>query len=67
MHFILSNEGGQLISATAFPHYGGAGGSMTDLQRHVEFFDKNKDGVITLTESIKGASLMVFKSCGPKI
>jgi hypothetical protein len=30
------------------------GANMTDLMRHVEFFDQDKDGIITITESIKG-------------
>ncbi|KAL6605841.1 hypothetical protein ACP70R_041494 [Stipagrostis hirtigluma subsp. patula] len=34
----------------AVPPYGP---NMTDLMHHVEFFDKNKDGIITLTESIQ--------------
>ncbi|KAL6605837.1 hypothetical protein ACP70R_041490 [Stipagrostis hirtigluma subsp. patula] len=34
----------------AVPPYGA---NMTDLMHHVEFFDKNKDGVITITESIQ--------------
>jgi Ca2+-binding EF-hand superfamily protein len=33
--------------------------TVTDLQRHVEFFDKNKDGVITLTESTQGTCVIV--------
>ncbi|KAL6861710.1 hypothetical protein ACP4OV_017410 [Aristida adscensionis] len=36
--------------SVAVPPYGP---NMTDLQHHVEFFDKNKDGIITLTESIQ--------------
>ncbi|KAL6631332.1 hypothetical protein ACP70R_028182 [Stipagrostis hirtigluma subsp. patula] len=39
---------GQL--SLAVPPYGP---NMTDLMHHVEFFDKNKDGIITLTESIQ--------------
>jgi hypothetical protein len=30
------------------------GANMTDLMHHVEFFDENKDGIITITESVKG-------------
>jgi hypothetical protein len=26
---------------------------------HVEFFDEDKDGIITITESIKGAYVMI--------
>ncbi|TVU11819.1 hypothetical protein EJB05_45424 [Eragrostis curvula] len=51
------------VSVEAFPHFGRAGGgaSLTDLQRHVEFFDRNKDGVITLTESITGFIAIGFE------
>lgn len=31
--------------------------NMTDLQHHVEFFDKNKDGIITFNESYQCALL----------
>ncbi|CAL5047128.1 unnamed protein product [Urochloa decumbens] len=37
------------LSVAASPY----GANMTDLMHHVEFFDENKDGIITITESIK--------------
>ncbi|CAL5047127.1 unnamed protein product [Urochloa decumbens] len=46
MHF------GRKLNAAALAKYH-AGDNMTDLQHHVQFFDKNKDGIITLTESIQ--------------
>ncbi|KAL6861711.1 hypothetical protein ACP4OV_017411 [Aristida adscensionis] len=45
---IICLSRGQLSAAV--PPYGP---NMTDLMHHVEFFDKNKDGIITLTESIQ--------------
>ncbi|TVU11821.1 hypothetical protein EJB05_45427, partial [Eragrostis curvula] len=48
------------VSVAAFPQYH-AGGSMTDLQHHIEFFDKNKDGIITLAESITGFIAIGFE------
>nr|CAB3467690.1 unnamed protein product [Digitaria exilis] len=41
------------MGAAALAKYRAAGDNMTDLQHHVEFFDKNKDGIITITESIQ--------------
>lgn len=43
---------GRKLSVAALAKYH-ASANMTDLQHHVEFFDKNKDGIITLTESIQ--------------
>ncbi|PUZ61608.1 hypothetical protein GQ55_4G289900 [Panicum hallii var. hallii] len=40
----------QLSVAASSPY----GANMTDLMHHVEFFDENKDGIITITESVKG-------------
>jgi hypothetical protein len=43
---------GALLSVAASPY----GGNMTDLMRHVEFFDEDRDGILTIPESTKGAS-----------
>jgi hypothetical protein len=45
------NQGVQSSVADVSPY----GRKMTDLQHHVEFFDRNKDGIITIAESIEGA------------
>jgi peroxygenase len=31
------------------------GANMTDLMRHVQFFDEDRDGLLTIPESTKGA------------
>lgn len=48
---------GRKMGAAALAKYRAAGDNMTDLQHHVEFFDKNKDGIITITESIQCACI----------
>jgi hypothetical protein len=59
MFFVCNEKGSNDLSVAAFPHYrrAGGGGSLTDLQRHIEYFDKNKDGIITVTESTQGRYL----------
>jgi peroxygenase len=46
------NPGAAQQSVAASSPYGA---NMTDLMHHVEFFDENKDGIITITESVKGS------------
>jgi len=49
---------GALLSVAASPY----GGNMTDLMRHVEFFDEDRDGILTIPESTKGAYIRVITS-----
>ena len=49
---------GALLSVDASPY----GANMTDLMRHVEFFDEDRDGILTIPESTKGAYIRVITS-----
>jgi hypothetical protein len=61
----VMEKGSNDLSVAAFPRYRRAGGgaSLTDLQRHVEYFDKIKDGVITVTESTQGTYTLITLYC----
>ena len=47
---------GALLSVDASPY----GANMTDLMRHEEFFDEDRDGILTIPESTKGAYIRVI-------
>ena len=51
------HEGALLSVAVAASPYGA---NMTDLMRHVEFFDEDRDGILTIPESTKGAYIRVI-------
>lgn len=48
--WIVCSGNWALLSVAASPY----GGNMTDLMRHVEFFDEDRDGILTIPESTKG-------------
>jgi peroxygenase len=49
---IQLHEGVLIKSVDAGSPYGA---NMTDLMRHVQFFDEDRDGLLTIPESTKGA------------
>jgi peroxygenase len=52
---------GAEVSARALPEPDGGSSNMTELQMHVSFFDRNKDGILTPLETFQG--VISFFSC----